>query len=309
MKHFCSSLLLILYCFATLKANSTSLILLNETDLDTKFEVWINGVPQTYEPHNKVKITKVPTPFCEVKVVFEEEQLGAIEQKIYVKPHMEYVYMVELDSVNGHHLCYEKEQRGKPIGILSYGRGTTEVKIGKKKLSLRLFKYNDTQVDSLVHVKDETASEVAERKGEKKGKKKKRPSKLKAKEKNIAKKEEEELFTAMVNKVGKTLKEVPKWCEKPIENDKLTTLLKEIEGEKFENKKKQLAKQVITCNCLSFRQLAKVMRLFKFDRTRLELACFAYYFVSDPSKTKDIHSAFEFASSIKKWKKYIAKTK
>jgi len=301
MKTFCSSLLLLLYCFANLQANSTSLIFLNQEEKDTKFKIWINGVLQTCETHNDIKITKVPTPFCKVKVVFEQKSLGTIEQNIYAKQYVEYIYIVKIDPIRGNHLCYEGEKRGENNSISSHRNNETillkpkESKWVKSGRKLCIIEYNEIQTDPLLEVKDL----------DKKIKKKKITSKISKK----SEKEGNSLLSVMVNTVDETTEDASQWCETAMGKTKFSALLEEIESEKSEHKKKQLVKQLITCNCLSFKQLAEMLELFKFDRVRLDVARFAYHFVVDEETTADIHDAFEFENSIKKWTQYVKKTK
>ncbi|CAN5583259.1 hypothetical protein BH11BAC2_BH11BAC2_13220 [soil metagenome] len=78
-----------------------------------------------------------------------------------------------------------------------------------------------------------------------------------------------------------------------------------IASKSFESTRLNIAKQVISNNLVSTRQVAELMDLMTFETTKLELAKFAYRYTVDPSNYYLTYNQFTFESSIHELSQYI----
>ncbi|QQS29527.1 MAG: DUF4476 domain-containing protein [Sphingobacteriales bacterium] len=96
-------------------------------------------------------------------------------------------------------------------------------------------------------------------------------------------------------------------CHKP-ENDnlKVTSIKTKLSERSFESDKMKIAKQQISAGCYTAAQIKELLFLFDFERVKLDLAKFAYHYISDTENCGQISDVFEFNRSIKEWERYIA---
>ena len=78
-----------------------------------------------------------------------------------------------------------------------------------------------------------------------------------------------------------------------------------INEENFDDKRLKLAKQIVSTNPMSSRQIANVCSLFNFETNRLEFAKFAYHHCVDPNRYFTIYEVFNFEASKDDLYKYI----
>ena len=74
----------------------------------------------------------------------------------------------------------------------------------------------------------------------------------------------------------------------------------------FDNTKYKIAKQAIYGNTISSVQITEIMQLFSFERTKLDLAKYAYRYVVDQQNYYLVNTAFDFNSSTVKLSEYLA---
>ena len=73
----------------------------------------------------------------------------------------------------------------------------------------------------------------------------------------------------------------------------------------FDDDKLMIARQAIRLNGISAQQLLSLLRIMTFDSNKLQLAKFAYKFVSDPENYFILNDAFTFSSSIRELDNFI----
>lgn len=78
-----------------------------------------------------------------------------------------------------------------------------------------------------------------------------------------------------------------------------------INSKSFEDSKLTTAKQATRGKCFTSAQIRDIMKLFKFEESRLDYAKFAYDFVFDASNYYLVNEAFTFESSIEDLDNYI----
>ena len=79
-----------------------------------------------------------------------------------------------------------------------------------------------------------------------------------------------------------------------------------INQQNFESSKLSIAKQAISRNYVTSRQVRKLLELLYFESTRVELAKFAFEHTVDKENYYIVHDAFTFGSSIHELEDYLA---
>lgn len=91
----------------------------------------------------------------------------------------------------------------------------------------------------------------------------------------------------------------------PMSDVRFNEVCNSISSKSFEDSKITLAKQVINTNCMTSAQVKKIMLLFSFEETKLDLAKYAYGYTYDISNYYQLNDAFTFESSIEELNEYI----
>ncbi len=78
-----------------------------------------------------------------------------------------------------------------------------------------------------------------------------------------------------------------------------------LKNEGFDETRLDLAKQVISTNCVNTTQIASLCQLFSFEASKLELAKYAYDHCTDPNNYFKISNIFSFSSSKTELSNYI----
>lgn len=89
------------------------------------------------------------------------------------------------------------------------------------------------------------------------------------------------------------------WGCSPISEAELSLFKKEITRESYDDKRLGIAKELVKYNCLSASQLKMILKLFMYDKSRKELAIFAFEYCSNPGSYYQIYDAFMYESSAK----------
>ena len=78
-----------------------------------------------------------------------------------------------------------------------------------------------------------------------------------------------------------------------------------ISNESFDNTKLTLAKQIVSSNPMTARQILGICQMFSFESNKLEFAKFAYGYCVDPNKYFLINEAFTYDSSKRELDEFI----
>ena len=73
----------------------------------------------------------------------------------------------------------------------------------------------------------------------------------------------------------------------------------------FDSSKLEIAKQGISMNHVSSRQVATLLNLFSFESYKLDLAKFAYGFTTDKQNFFLVNDSFTFESSVRDLNDYL----
>jgi hypothetical protein len=98
----------------------------------------------------------------------------------------------------------------------------------------------------------------------------------------------------------------PVGCPMPMSHDDYESAKATIASKDFENTKLDIAKQIVSSNCLLAEQVRGIMKLFTFENSKLEFAKFAYAHTYDKGNYFKVNDAFEFDSSATDLSNYIS---
>lgn len=94
-------------------------------------------------------------------------------------------------------------------------------------------------------------------------------------------------------------------CTVAMSNSSFEAAVNSIQSKGFDETRVTTAKQVISSNCLTTKQVRQLLDLFSFEQSRLDVAKYAYTRVMDPSNYFMVNDAFSFESSISDLDAYI----
>lgn len=92
----------------------------------------------------------------------------------------------------------------------------------------------------------------------------------------------------------------------PMDETRFNQVVQSIEAKNFDDSKLTMAKQVINTNCMKSSQVKRLMMLFSFEDTRLDLAKYAYGYTYDIGNYYQLNDAFKFESSIEELNEYTS---
>lgn len=92
----------------------------------------------------------------------------------------------------------------------------------------------------------------------------------------------------------------------PMTDARFNEVVQSIQAKNFDDSKLTMAKQVINTNCMTSSQVKRLMLLFTFEDTRLDLAKYAYGYTYDIGNYYQLNDAFTFESSIDELNTYTS---
>lgn len=92
----------------------------------------------------------------------------------------------------------------------------------------------------------------------------------------------------------------------PMNDTRFNEVVQSIQAKNFDDSKLTMAKQVINTNCMTSSQVKRLMLLFSFEETRLDLAKYAYGYTYDIGNYYQLNDAFTFESSIDELNTYTS---
>ncbi|MFM2223809.1 MAG: hypothetical protein RJA07_11 [Bacteroidota bacterium] len=97
----------------------------------------------------------------------------------------------------------------------------------------------------------------------------------------------------------------PIGCPRPMNQQEFESAKQSIGTKTFEDSKLQIAKQIVGANCCTAAQVRSIMKLFTFEQSKLDFAKFAYKYTYDQKNYYKVNDAFEFESSISDLNTYL----
>jgi hypothetical protein len=92
----------------------------------------------------------------------------------------------------------------------------------------------------------------------------------------------------------------------PMTEARFNEVVQSIQAKSFDDSKFTMSKQVISSNCMTSNQVKRLMLLFSFEDTRLDLAKYAYGYTHDIGNYYQLNDAFTFESSIEELNEYTS---
>jgi hypothetical protein len=81
--------------------------------------------------------------------------------------------------------------------------------------------------------------------------------------------------------------------------------LESIKSKSFEDTKITTVKQIVKANCITVSQLSQIIKLLTFEESKVEIAKFAYDYVSDTNNYFQINDLFTFSGSVDELNEYL----
>lgn len=97
----------------------------------------------------------------------------------------------------------------------------------------------------------------------------------------------------------------PMGCPWPMQPNDYSQAKSTIASKSFEDSKMQIAKQIISSNCLFADQVTEITNLFDFEDNKLEFAKYAYTRTYDQGNYFKVNNAFDFESTIEELNQHI----
>jgi hypothetical protein len=94
-------------------------------------------------------------------------------------------------------------------------------------------------------------------------------------------------------------------CAYPMNSTDFEAAVNSINSKSFDDTKLTVAKQIINSNCLKTAQVKRIMSLFSFEDTKLDLAKYSYMHTYDPQNYFQLNDAFSYSSSVDDLNTYI----
>lgn len=93
---------------------------------------------------------------------------------------------------------------------------------------------------------------------------------------------------------------------RPVSDAVFETVKSKIKEKSFEADKLKVAKQQISARCFSAKQTEQILQLFDFERAKLDVAMFAYHYITDVQNNALLCNTFEFDATIAAWNRYVS---
>ncbi len=259
-------LLIILFALQVNGQYNRNLVLISGNEEPIK--VFINGKLINNRPLNEIRITGLTDNYYQVRVKFNRGRLRGFSAELYVPPLSEIVYEVLPPA--------RYDRRGEFIIKAVY------------PVSDNLPVYNPNAVFAYGNLMNNVGQNIQN-------------GQINININN----------TATVPQQGGPVVYVPGYegeigCVPPVTPERYESMLQAVKNQDFDDSKLRVAKQIIKQNaCLTVNQLVGILKLFDFERNKLELAKFAYHYVYDIENYYKVNNVFDFDSSIKKLDAYI----
>jgi hypothetical protein len=97
----------------------------------------------------------------------------------------------------------------------------------------------------------------------------------------------------------------PTGCMAPMNEGTFKNLLASVNEQSFEEAKLKVAKQAVSLDCVSVSQIKRIMAVFSFEESKLNLAKYAYYYAYDKPNYFKLNDAFTNSTSVDDLNNYL----
>lgn len=244
------------------------------TEDGQRFYVVLNGEKQNDQPLTKVNVADVKPVASKLKIIMEEDFLGAISKDLTIKPNSEYVFLVKPD---------EATKNKYQLKLVSSTALTSQNNPANNNAIQQNAANTSGTRQSVRTQRKNMFMNVQIQKAGTSGNFRQANSKTAIDEKYKG----------------------PTNCSLPMSKPDFATAKRSIASKSFEDSKLSAARQLIHSNCLLSSQVIAIMQLFDLEDTKLGLAKYAYAYTYDLGNYYEVNDAFEYESSIDDLNKYI----
>lgn len=317
MKKLFYGALFTLLCMKLVAQNSNVVLY---TENGERFYAIMNGQRMNDEPVTNLKVQDLNQPAYQLKVIFENKDLGEMNKNLYLEQNVEAVYAIKMDKKGSYKLAFRSSvpmaQAAPPVAqqqVVHWGApqavapdvqpaGTTTTTIVEETVTTSTTA-NGTGMSTNVTTPDgENVSmnvstdgfgfNMNVQTGTTTG------SQTLAGSSTVT---TTTTTTTTSNQTGNVVVAEPVYEPAPcamLNNSDFEAAKGSIKSKTFEDSKLTTAKQVTKANCLSASQVKSIMELFTYESSKLEYAKFAYPFCYEQNKYYLVNDAFGFESSI-----------
>ncbi|MDQ3190279.1 MAG: DUF4476 domain-containing protein [Bacteroidota bacterium] len=284
------------------------------TEEGERFTVILNGARQNNNPETQVRITDLNSEFYKMKIIFDDQTLGSLDQTLYlvfgtersynIKRNKKGVFVTRMVSEsplaqlpppapNQQVIVYNPNPAPQPVTNVVVTE-TTTTSVGGSNVSMGVnmpgigvnVNINDnSNIHGTSHTTTTHSTTTTTTSGQ------------------IVQPAPVQNVYVMPGYNG------PVGCPWPMSAQDFQGVKGSISSKSFEDSKLTLAKQVINSNCLFSSQVKEIMLLFSFENTRLDLAKYAYGYTFDIGNYYKVNDAFTFESSIDDLNRHIGSYK
>jgi hypothetical protein len=304
--------------FSQLKTN-----LVFFTEQGEHFSVVLNGILQNAKPETNVKVTDLIAPSYKVKILFDDSKIGDIDKNLIFNQGTETTLVIKKNKKGNYVIRYMNEvpiaqalppSQGQsvivyttvpppPSSSVTYSQTTTTVNAGNNNLPP-----SSGNVSAGVNINDPDLGVNLN-------------INVGGSNTNTISSATTTTTTTTTTTGGTQIVPVqppqspnvyvlsgytgPIGCPYPMSPQEFESVRQSIYSKSFDDTKLKIAKQVISSNCLLSSQVKKIMLLFDFEDTRLNLAKYAYGYTYDIGNYYQLNDAFTFESTIDELNDYI----
>lgn len=326
--------LLLLSCFSAVAQVNSNLVVFSEDD--KAFIIRLNGVQSNPSPQTNVRIDGIPGSTYNMRIIFADTALGALNETIVLKAGYEQTYSIKPKKIT----AFEKKMKkvGNNIAWNLDAKDSTEMAQRRAQIENENSRYvvnfissnslttaaqfstagavSNTNPDrnentgatqgSATQVETLTQSNVN-------GQNRNRGNNFSLNV-NIGAGNPQPGFSEQTTVTTTTSQSnagfVPGYngpigCNMPMNRNDFQSAKNSIQTKDFEQSKLTVAKQVFDHNCLLSSQVREIMMLFEFEQTRLDFAKYAYGRTYDIGNYYTVNDAFQFESSVDDLNRYV----
>lgn len=315
MKHVSTLFILLLFSLLSNAQQNTNLVFFSEQG--QQFYVILNGIQQNANPETNVRVTNLIQPYYKVKVKFADGITSDIDKTLNFNPGTETTYSIKSNNKGEIVLRWMSEvpiqEAPRPIGgqnVIVYhdtplsttvtqttvisntttnpgssdqmnvGINVNDPVNGGANINMNI-NVNETGMNTQTQSTTTTYSSTTTTSG------------------NVGTVQQSGYVMPGYNgNVG---------CNGyPMTDVRFNEVVQSIQAKNFDDSKLTMAKQVINTNCMTSSQVKRLMLLFSFEDTRLDLAKYAYGYTYDIGNYYQLNDAFTFESSIDELNTYTS---
>lgn len=310
------AVLLLLAVYATVQAFAQTSNLVFFSTGGEKFYVILNGIRQNEKAETNVKVTGLPQPYYDTRIIFEDKALGELKKLLNFNPGTETVFNV-MKNNKGEYVCRWQSEvplaqaappapgqnvmvytQTAPVGNISYTEQTTTTATTGVPATNATMNVNAPGINMNVNISDPfymppatTTTTYST------------TTTTTSSSSNINSYPPQNNAPAM--SPGRAHINNDCWAGST-NSSEFDGIKKSISSNGFDDTKLSQAKMIVQKKCLTSNQVKEICQLFGFEDNMLDFAKFAYDWVYDQSNYYVVNDVFGFESSKTELNSFIS---